>query len=128
MKRRPPESIRTDTLFPYTTLVRSGGLALSRLLEELVSCSAATGVQYGALRKQGSESTFLLRTEKYYSDPVFLPACAPGAPDPVPFVRQAGQCTRGFQSANRPLGFISHSQTCSTSASIARSEEHTFEL
>src|SRR3546814_9623041 len=45
------------------------GLALSRLLEELVSCSAATGVQYGALRKQGSESTFLLRTEKYYSDP-----------------------------------------------------------
>src|SRR3546814_5450430 len=25
--RRPPRSTRTDTLFPYTTLFRSGGLA-----------------------------------------------------------------------------------------------------
>src|SRR3546814_19010004 len=25
MKRRPPRSTRTDTLFPYTTLFRSGG-------------------------------------------------------------------------------------------------------
>src|SRR3546814_13094124 len=25
MKRRPPRSTRTDTLFPYTTLCRSGG-------------------------------------------------------------------------------------------------------
>src|SRR3546814_17101246 len=28
MTRRPPRSTRTDTLFPYTTLVRSIGLAL----------------------------------------------------------------------------------------------------
>src|SRR3546814_14513592 len=27
MIRRPPRSTRTDTLFPYTTLFRSGGLA-----------------------------------------------------------------------------------------------------
>src|SRR3546814_10370982 len=27
MLRRPPRSTRTDTLFPYTTLFRSGGLA-----------------------------------------------------------------------------------------------------
>src|SRR3546814_2056932 len=26
MIRRPPRSTRTDTLFPYTTLVRSGGV------------------------------------------------------------------------------------------------------
>src|SRR3546814_11463480 len=26
MIRRPPRSTRTDTLFPYTTLVRSGGI------------------------------------------------------------------------------------------------------
>src|SRR3546814_10608149 len=26
MIRRPPRSTRTDTLFPYTTLIRSGGL------------------------------------------------------------------------------------------------------
>src|SRR3546814_17844728 len=27
MNRRPPSSTRTDTLFPYTTLFRSGGFA-----------------------------------------------------------------------------------------------------
>src|SRR3546814_19224650 len=26
MRRRPPSSTRTDTLFPYTTLVRSNGI------------------------------------------------------------------------------------------------------
>src|SRR3546814_963790 len=29
MIRRPPRSTRTDTLFPYTTLFRSGSLALT---------------------------------------------------------------------------------------------------
>src|SRR3546814_12607390 len=31
MNRRPPRSTRTDTLFPYTTLFRSGGLRQRRL-------------------------------------------------------------------------------------------------
>src|SRR3546814_13101180 len=30
MVRRPPRSTRTDTLFPYTTLFRSGGIAEPR--------------------------------------------------------------------------------------------------
>src|SRR3546814_6521629 len=30
MIRRPPRSTRTDTLFPYTTLFRSGGQAMRR--------------------------------------------------------------------------------------------------
>src|SRR3546814_2735108 len=30
MIRRPPRSTRTDTLFPYTTLFRSGGHAIDR--------------------------------------------------------------------------------------------------
>src|SRR3546814_8161252 len=29
MRRRPPRSTRTDTLFPYTTLVRSGPQAIA---------------------------------------------------------------------------------------------------
>src|SRR3546814_4033590 len=33
MIRRPPRSTRTDTLFPYTTLFRSGGLALGAPLD-----------------------------------------------------------------------------------------------
>src|SRR3546814_18718729 len=32
MIRRPPRSTRTDTLFPYTTLFRSAGLALVTIL------------------------------------------------------------------------------------------------
>src|SRR3546814_3338958 len=31
MIRRPPRSTRTDTLFPYTTLVRSGGAPEGRI-------------------------------------------------------------------------------------------------
>src|SRR3546814_19563218 len=30
MRRRPPRTTRTDTLFPYTTLVRSGGHEIER--------------------------------------------------------------------------------------------------
>src|SRR3546814_18135493 len=29
MRRRPPRSTRTDTLFPYTTLFRSGGITVN---------------------------------------------------------------------------------------------------
>src|SRR3546814_942054 len=32
MVRRPPRSTRTDTLFPYTTLFRSGGMAAVALI------------------------------------------------------------------------------------------------
>src|SRR3546814_20629400 len=37
MLRRPPRSTRTDTLFPYTTLFRSG---LVRLVRELLAADA----------------------------------------------------------------------------------------
>src|SRR3546814_5831032 len=47
MIRRPPRSTRTDTLFPYTTLVRSGGqridagaLQLDRALGDLATLRA----------------------------------------------------------------------------------------
>src|SRR3546814_12654370 len=33
MRRRPPRSTRTDTLLPYTTLFRSGGLPRGRVVE-----------------------------------------------------------------------------------------------
>src|SRR3546814_18321405 len=47
MKRRPPRSTRTDTLFPYTTLFRStlptmvqaiGGVTFTRLPKTLTRC------------------------------------------------------------------------------------------
>src|SRR3546814_5053213 len=43
--RRPPRSTRTDTLFPYTTLFRSGGIQRQRFPE------AAVGQAQGAVRR-----------------------------------------------------------------------------
>src|SRR3546814_14109310 len=51
MIRRPPRSTRTDTLFPYTTLFRSGCLAVpesgsysGRALSELASLTESANV------------------------------------------------------------------------------------
>src|SRR3546814_9702784 len=41
MFRRPPRSTRTDTLFPYTTLFRSGPFFLQRLKKNSASTSSA---------------------------------------------------------------------------------------
>src|SRR3546814_20209116 len=40
MIRRPPRSTRTDTLFPYTTLFRSGGLDLFPFINISDECRA----------------------------------------------------------------------------------------
>src|SRR3546814_8441489 len=53
MIRRPPRSTRTDTLFPYTTLFRSGGVVgaeHSRLLLTVADGGEAGGI--GAQRNQ----------------------------------------------------------------------------
>src|SRR3546814_9682901 len=46
MIRRPPRSTRTDTLFPYTTLFRSGPMKLHRERD----FSSAQGCAYAALQ------------------------------------------------------------------------------
>src|SRR3546814_19527565 len=57
MIRRPPRSTRTDTLFPYTTLFRSGQHAvaivdgLTHLRAELIA--AAPGIVIEGLRQLG---------------------------------------------------------------------------
>src|SRR3546814_6066799 len=38
MIRRPPRSTRTDTLFPYTTLFRSGVCTATRAVASLSAC------------------------------------------------------------------------------------------
>src|SRR3546814_7286373 len=43
MIRRPPRSTRTDTLFPYTTLFRSGG-AYARLDNKFTTTNAANSL------------------------------------------------------------------------------------
>src|SRR3546814_16725673 len=49
MRRRPPRSTRTDTLFPYTTLFRSG-----RLVESLVK-SVGAGICQASVIERGRE-------------------------------------------------------------------------
>src|SRR3546814_1413520 len=66
MIRRPPRSTRTDTLFPYTTLCRSGwGAPLyakldSELAAAMMSINAVKGVEIGdgfaAARLRGEDN------------------------------------------------------------------------
>src|SRR3546814_3268413 len=62
MIRRPPRSTRTDTLFPYTTLFRSSGMAarLARrsmivLLTEFTDATSAEFLVQSAARLMRSE-------------------------------------------------------------------------
>src|SRR3546814_3286847 len=50
MKRRPPRSTRTDTLFPYTTLFRSP-VASQHLAQRLAHRRAVTGADLPHTRK-----------------------------------------------------------------------------
>src|SRR3546814_10778173 len=50
MRRRPPRSTRTDTLFPYTTLFRSNAIKQARLQTNFV------GIEYLRLIGRGSRS------------------------------------------------------------------------
>src|SRR3546814_4215624 len=54
MIRRPPRSTRTDTLFPYTTLVRSGARVLQglpQLADERINLSFDAGHERRDLRQ-----------------------------------------------------------------------------
>src|SRR3546814_4187731 len=57
MIRRPPRSTRTDTLFPYTTLFRSGQGAVARLRTMASSPMAAASA--GASSRQPGRSSNL---------------------------------------------------------------------
>src|SRR3546814_3043926 len=56
MIRRPPRSTRTDTLFPYTTLFRSGGYGAGRIAQEAVAAmtDAARGKAFLGYSDQGN--------------------------------------------------------------------------
>src|SRR3546814_16315459 len=53
MTRRPPRSTRTDTLFPDTTLFRSGADGLSAALATMPATGLATGLERFADRALG---------------------------------------------------------------------------
>src|SRR3546814_6028662 len=82
MRRRPPRSTRTDTLFPYTTLFRSDHADQLRTLYALITCSLMTLLVFfllalssiPVLRAIGSTVTlgvlgnFVLRSEEHTSE------------------------------------------------------------
>src|SRR3546814_9089335 len=62
MVRRPPRSTRTDTLFPYTTLFRSGGDGLLALVGEhpVDELLAEIGLHAGALLRADQDDAVLV--------------------------------------------------------------------
>src|SRR3546814_7679152 len=72
MIRRPPNSTRTDTLFPYTTLFLAVTFALqqaSRWISQLSTCvmAAVLIITSGFVRRK-TASTFSRRSEEQTSD------------------------------------------------------------
>src|SRR3546814_2148061 len=73
MKRRPPRSTRTDTLFPYTTLFRSAQPEIARLQRAAVPVSGAptfsrsiagrVAIVTGAASGMGRATALLLASE-----------------------------------------------------------------
>src|SRR3546814_17298326 len=103
MRRRPPRSTRTDTLFPYTTRFRSGGLIAQglyasrpELVSGLVLCDTAHKVgteemwntRSAAIEKGGLASIAEAILEPAFSrdlphhDPLALPDLRPTLPQP----------------------------------------------
>src|SRR3546814_3393721 len=78
MIRRPPRSTRTDTLFPYTTLFRSGrediivvidihvepGLVLDRELDRLVAREAAMFDRVDSGEDRGADALVAMRVRR----------------------------------------------------------------
>src|SRR3546814_3082513 len=136
MKRRPPRSTRTDTLFPYTTLFRSGkpgddagvGLWLHPLRDDV-------GVEQEVHRStfRGRSFLRLISTPESRSGEV----AKNSARLPVRFVFRSHSSAETTTAAVRPCLVMvcgPFDWACSMSslnralASATRSEEHTSEL
>src|SRR3546814_5508364 len=61
MIRRPPRSTRTDTLFPYTTLFRSGNATVASYSIPIDAVTSKTYVVFGGARANAAVS-FALAT------------------------------------------------------------------
>src|SRR3546814_6049932 len=103
MRRLPPRSTRTDTLFPSTTLFRS----VARIFIPTRSCPRHASANRGQPREPLVSSS-AAHVEPHHSM-VFAPA------DVLPWPSAAGDCNRVFRVARHD-------------GATTRSEEHTSEL
>src|SRR3546814_6411668 len=107
MKRRPPRSTRTDTLFPYTTLFRS-----IEAHNNLLACGGFIGIRFDVTEQVAAEEA-LKESEQRFRD---FAQSGPG----------------GFWEMDESLRFSSFLEVQKgpgrSRPTAARSEEHTFEL
>src|SRR3546814_5262108 len=107
MIRRPPRSTRTDTLFPYTTLFRSHGLAADRGVRAPDRLSCGHGVRALGLPREDRAPADLGGNPDVPDEPVATDVA----------VRRVGLC--------EPRADL---QNAGDRRFPARSEEHTSEL
>src|SRR3546814_12073163 len=113
MIRRPPRSTRTDTLFPYTTLFRSGFRAEDRdaiaaavagqdfFHRAATSHAVANDDQMLAIICVGCGHRVLSANALNRSDANVLKGCAPGSPLPSLYHGKARQCRQSAQERRR---------------------------
>src|SRR3546814_11198056 len=68
MTRRPPRSTRTDTLFPYTTLVRSDQVYADAMWETVPSMQAWAGLEFDEGNKAEATDEMIGELERFYFD------------------------------------------------------------
>src|SRR3546814_4883413 len=75
MIRRPPRSTRTDTLFPYTTLFRSGGQPVTLTIQPGVVFMASSGNDYLVVNRGSrlqavgtAQEPIIFRSEEHTSE------------------------------------------------------------
>src|SRR3546814_1381498 len=117
MIRRPPRSTRTDTLFPYTTLSRSGftDVLLTKGAARVYAVDSGTNQLAWKLRQDDrvivhEQTSARILTWEHIPEPIDLVVCD------ASFISLA-------KVLERPLSFAAPSARL-----IARSEEHTSEL
>src|SRR3546814_1807623 len=105
MRRRPPRSTRTDTLFPYTTLFRS--------------LDSGDVTSHFEINRSEDTNGLHLRS--------FGPGCA-GAGAPPGALPAAGSSRGGWDAGRRDCGSVGRSELIPLLPPRPRSEEQTSEL
>src|SRR3546814_2208711 len=123
MIRRPPRSTRTDTLFPYTTLFRSGLVWRRPCLSRLHQGRYAVGLVDGLLQPDDGRR---LSAHARNREDIFMTDYSTAAVD------KSGVLRGLVSTARVPLGSEVYNRLLETlyeeAAALDRSEEHKSEL
>src|SRR3546814_13957361 len=99
MKRRPPRSTRTDTLFPYTTLFRSA--AMQRLLDALTGKEASEATRLSFRRRIEDNVMNDVEVEVEVEDSPSMPMEIPGMGGQVGMINLSDMMSKAFGQSQR---------------------------